>query len=117
VACNGNNTISLGSGNDNVVAGDGDNLLVAGLGHVNIQVGNGKNILIDGSVQLSQNALGQVLGDWMTGDDADVQSILSGAITYNKTNANTLLAGKGLDWFWATYAKDKINNKPGDLLN
>jgi hypothetical protein len=135
VACNGNNTISLGNGNDNVVAGDGnnvivtgggndniragngDNLIVGGLGHVNIQVGNGKNILIDGSVQLTQNALGQVLGDWMSGDDTDVQSMLSGAIIYNTTNGNTLHAGTGLDWFWATYAKDKINNKPGDLLN
>jgi hypothetical protein len=35
----------------------------------------------------------------------------------NTTNANTLLAGSGLDWFFAKYAKDTLNNKPTDSLN
>jgi hypothetical protein len=30
---------------------------------------------------------------------------------------NVMLAGRGLDWFWAAYAKDLIDRKPGDLWN
>ncbi|HEV3341571.1 MAG TPA: choice-of-anchor Q domain-containing protein [Pirellulales bacterium] len=135
LAGNGNNNIKVGSGNDNVIVGDGnnvvvaggghdliwagngDNLIVGGLGHDYIVVGNGNNILIDGSVQLSQDALGQVLNEWIAGDITDVRKTLSGAVTYNQTNANTLIAGKGLDWFWDLYGHDHTNRKSTDLLN
>jgi hypothetical protein len=117
LAGNGNNVIVTGNGDDLIVAGNGDNLIVGGLGHHTILVGNGKNILIDGSVQLTTDVLEQVLGDWMAGDITDAANILTPAITFNASNANTLLAGKGFDWFWATYAKDHTNRKPTDLLN
>jgi hypothetical protein len=38
-------------------------------------------------------------------------------VTFNTRNTNTLLAGSGLDWFWATYANDKLNRKATDLLD
>jgi hypothetical protein len=42
---------------------------------------------------------------------------LLGTVTDNNSNANTLQAGSGLDWFWATFANDHLNNKATDLLN
>ena len=118
----GNNVLVEGNGNDNVHAGNGNNLIVAGLGQHTVQVGNGRNILIDGSVTLSQSgdSLTQVLNDWMAhGSSAsNVASIRSRlVVTYNTSHANTIQVGSGLDWFWATYAKDKTNRKPNDLLN
>jgi hypothetical protein len=61
-----------------------------------------------------------VLGDWMqygnsTANVATVRSLL-GQVTYNSEYNNTLQAGSGLDWFWATFHGDKVNNKKGDLL-
>jgi hypothetical protein len=139
-AGNGNNTISAGNGNDNVavgngdnvvvtgngqdyiVAGNGDNLIVAGLGQHTVLVGNGSNILIDGSVQLTQSdvSLRQVLDDWIAyGNQAVNVAYISSLllVTDNSQYANTLHAGSGLDWFWATYAKDCLNVKSTDLLN
>ena len=111
-----------GNGNDKITAGNGDNLIVAGLGQHTVRAGNGSNILIDGSVQLTESgdSLQQVLADWVQYGDtaANVASIRSRlAVTYNSDHANTLHAGSGLDWFWYTYARDKTNRKPGDLLN
>jgi hypothetical protein len=118
----GNNVVVEGNGNDKITAGNGDNLIVDGLGQHTVTVGNGRNILIDGSVQLTQSvdSLRQVLDDWVQYGDlaANVASIRSRlAVTYNSDHANTLDAGSGLDWFWYTYAKDKANHKPTDLLN
>jgi Ca2+-binding RTX toxin-like protein len=118
----GNNVVVEGNGNDKITAGNGDNLIVAGLGQHTVTAGNGSNILIDGSVQLTQSgdSLRQVLDDWVQYGDlaANVASIRSRlAVTYNSDHANTLHAGSGLDWFWYTYARDKTNRKPGDLLN
>gem|GEM_PF-2757821 len=118
----GNNVIVEGNGNDGILAGNGDNLIVAGLGKHTVIAGNGSNILIDGSVQLTQSgdSLRQVLDDWeqfgaLSTNVANIRSRLD--VTYNHTNANTLVAGRGLDWFFATYAGDLTNHKAGDLLN
>jgi Ca2+-binding RTX toxin-like protein len=118
----GNNVVVEGSGNDTVTLGNGDNLIVAGLGQHTVQAGNGSNILIDGSVQLthSGDSLRQVLNDWMRygAVAANVASIRSRlTVTDNTSRANTLLAGSGLDWFWYTYPGDTTNRKPTDLLN
>jgi hypothetical protein len=118
----GNNVLVEGNGNDNVQAGNGDNLIVAGLGQHTVKVGDGCNILIDGSVALSQSgdSLTQVLNDWVTygASSSNVASIRSRlSVTDNSSHANTIQAGKGLDWFWATYTKDKTNRKSTDLLN
>jgi hypothetical protein len=116
----GNNVVVEGNGNDKVSAGNGDNLIVAGLGHHTVSAGNGSNILIDGSVQLSQSGdtLQQVLEDWVLHGKSYVANIRSRlAVTYNSSHANTLDGGRGLDWFWYTYAKDKTNRKATDLLN
>jgi Ca2+-binding RTX toxin-like protein len=124
-AGDGNNVIVTGGGNDNIHAGNGDNLIADGGGHDNVQTGNGNNILIDGSVRLTQpgDTLAQVLSDWM-GDiqahdtAAEIAALIEPrlAVTYNTTNPNTLHAGTGFDWFWAAYAKDNVNKKPGDLV-
>jgi hypothetical protein len=136
----GNNTLTLGNGNDTVRLGDGSNvvvtgngtntievgngpnLVVAGLGVHNVKAGNGSNILVDGSVQLTQSgdSLRQVLGDWIvhgksTSNVACIRSRL--AVTYNRTYANTLKAGSGLDWFWYLYGWDIINRKSTDVLD
>jgi Ca2+-binding RTX toxin-like protein len=116
-AGDGNNVIVEGNGNDQIQAGNGDNLIVGGLGHHTIQAGNGNNILIDGNVQLSPDVLEQVLSDWIANDLTDVANILTPAITYNTTNANTITAGTGFDWFWYIYGKDHTNRKATDLLN
>jgi hypothetical protein len=118
----GNNVVVEGNGNDTIFAGNGNNLIVAGLGPHTVRVGNGSNILIDGSVQLTQSgdSLRQVLNDWAQygAQPANVASIRSRlAVTYNTSYANTLTAGSGLDWFWVTYPKDSTNRKPTDLLN
>ena len=39
------------------------------------------------------------------------------AETYNMYYANTLHAGSGLNWFWATDAEDRLNVKKTDWLN
>ena len=119
-----------GNGHDNVIAGNGDNLIVAGLGKHAVQVGNGINILIDGSVQLTQagDTLGNVLADStndLLNDGSNPTKLAADAsgirtrlhVTDNTSNANTLHAGSGLDWFWATYAHDNLNVKKTDLLN
>ncbi|OYV65314.1 MAG: hypothetical protein B7X07_03495, partial [Actinobacteria bacterium 21-64-8] len=124
-AGDGNNVIVAGSGNDNIQVGDGDNLIVGGTGRDIIHAGNGNNILIDGSVLQSTDQLWAVLDQWIAdiqaGDAASaIATDLSNGLTitaYNTSNANTLNAGKGFDAFFATYAKDKLNDKPGDLLN
>ncbi len=117
----GNNIVVEGNGNDNVQAGNGDNLIVGGGGKDNLQVGNGSNILIDGAVNSANIAvLEQVLSEWVQYGSADVaiiRSQLTGLVTYNTTNANTLDAGSGLDWFWDIYSRDHTNRKATDLLN
>ena len=60
------------------------------------------------------------LDDWISGGKspvnvANIRSRLH--VTDNSSHANKLTAGKGLDWFWATYTKDSINRKAIDLLN
>jgi Ca2+-binding RTX toxin-like protein len=116
---NGSNVVVEGNGHDQVQAGNGNNLIVGGLGKHTIQVGNGSNILIDGSVTGNTAALTQALADWVASGKSDAGTIrtLLGTVTFNTTNANTLLAGSGLDWFWATYAKDQLNIKPTDSHN
>jgi len=128
---NGHNTVTLGNGTNVVVggtgtnvihAGNGNNLLVGGLGHDSLTAGNGSNILIDGSVQLSHSSdsLDQVLSDWVRAGSsaANIAAIRSRLqVTDNAINKNTLHAGKGLDWFWATFAQDHLNRKATDLLN
>jgi hypothetical protein len=117
---NGNNVVVTGNGNDAIGAGNGDNLIVAGLGHHAVVVGNGSNILIDGSVTLTQSddSLRHVLNEWIqSGKNAAASIRAELAVTDNTNNANTMLAGSGLDWFWETYSKDTTNRKPGDLLN
>jgi Ca2+-binding RTX toxin-like protein len=119
---NGNNVVVEGNGNDNIKAGNGDNLIVAGLGRHTVQAGNGSNILIDGSVQLTQSgdSLRQVLNDWtqygaLAANVASIRARLK--VTYNTSYANTLDAGSSLDWFWEIYGKDSTNRKATDLLN
>ena len=66
---NGNNVVTTGNGTDTITAGNGDNLIAAGLGQHTVQVGSGSNILIDGSVtltRLSTDSLRQVLNDWIS---------------------------------------------------
>ncbi|MGH7140335.1 MAG: MBG domain-containing protein, partial [Pirellulales bacterium] len=123
-AGDGNNVIVAGGGNDQIQVGDGDNLVVGGMGHTNVAAGNGNNILIDGSVSQSTDQLWAVLDQWM----ADIQNVDAASaiasdlengltIQYNTTNGNRLGAGSGFDAFFATYAKDNLNAKPGDLVN
>ncbi|HVX13283.1 MAG TPA: hypothetical protein VHC22_19015 [Pirellulales bacterium] len=125
---NGNNVIVTGTGNSNVTAGNGDNLIVGGLGHDNIQAGNGNNILIDGSVAQNSAALEQVLNEWISDlallnhglTAQQIAALIRPSLTvaqYNKSSANTLNAGTGLDWFWDTYSHDHTNRKSTDLLN
>jgi predicted outer membrane repeat protein len=116
---NGNNVVVTGNGHNTIQAGNGNNLIVGGLGNHTIQVGNARNILIDGSVTANTAALTQALADWVASGKSDAATIrtLLGTVTLNTTNANTLLAGSGLDWFFAKYAKDTLNNKPTDSLN
>jgi hypothetical protein len=115
---NGNNLFLEGNGNDLVLAGNGDNLIVGGLGKHAILAGNGSNILIDGSVALSTAALDQVLAEWVQNGGspanvATIRSTLTPALTPNFSNANTLLAGSGSDWFWAnSLAQDHLNRTP-----
>ena len=75
-------------------------------------------------MSLPIDTLLQVLGDWIDygntksgADFAYIDSALLGSVTFNNHNANTLHAGSGLDWFWATDAKDNLNIKKTDLLN
>jgi hypothetical protein len=118
----GNNVLVEGSGQDAISAGYGDNLIVAGRGQHSVQVGNGNNILIDGDVTLTQSGdtLEKVLRAWeacgrSASEIASIRARLN--VTYNDTYANTLQAGRGLDWFWETYANDVTNRKPSDILN
>jgi hypothetical protein len=95
---------------------------VAALSRHIVQVSD-SNIQIDGSVQLTQSgdSLRQVLDDyWIAYGDqadniADVRSRL--LVTCNTDYANTLHAGSGLDWFWATDTPDNLNAKRTDLRN
>ena len=121
---NGNNVVVVLSAatttNDQIQAGNGDNLLVGGLGQEKIQTGNGSNILIDGAAAASTATLDQILSEWMlcgSGAASDIRNKLDAIVTYNTSNANTLQAGNGLDWFWTTYAPDHTNRKATDLLN
>ena len=97
-------------------------MIVGGLGKHTLKVGNGRNILVDGTVQLAKanDTLALVLSDWSSKGSvptnvADIRSRLR--VTNNTANANTLLAGTGLDWFWGTDNLDTTNKKSTDLLN
>lgn len=121
-ASNGNNRLTLDDGGDEVHAGKGVNLIVTGLGRHTVQVGNGSNMFIDGSVQLthSGDSLRQVLDDWIAygAHAANVADIRSRPlVTCNTQYANTLHAGSGLDWFWATDTQGNLHAKPIDLRN
>jgi hypothetical protein len=48
-------------------------------------------------------------------NDANNRSRLS--VTYNTQYANTLHAGKGLEWFWFTDTQDNVNTRPNDVRN
>jgi hypothetical protein len=76
---------------------------------------------MDGAVNDSLAVLDQILSEWAQEGNsaANVAAIRSqlGAVTYNTQDANTLEAGSGIDWFWATFAQDKLNRKSTDLLN
>ncbi len=126
VAGNGNNIIVAGSGNNYLRAGNGVNLIAGGPGRDTILAGNGDNILIDGSVQLTQpgDTLSTVLANWVSDIQhhdtaAQIAALIAPrlSITFNKTSANTIEAGNGFDWFWATYAHDHTDRKSTDLLN
>jgi len=118
----GNNAIVAGGGNNTIQAGNGSNLIVGGLGKDSMTAGKGNNILIDGSVNLSTGQLAAILfNEWIPSGttvttQAQIRTQLTGNITYNTTNANTLNAGGGFDWFWETYVRDHLNKKP-NLLN
>ncbi len=119
---NGNNVVVTGNGNNYLQVGNGDNLIAAGLGQHTVVAGTGSNILIDGSVTLTKSgdSLAAVLNDWtvsggLAANVADIRSRL--AVTDNSSNANILVAGGGLDWFWATFGGDTTNRKGTDLLN
>ena len=121
-AGNGNNVVVTGNGTNLIQVGNGNNLIAAGLGQHTVVAGNGSNILIDGSVGLTQSgdSLASVLNDWTLsgGSSANVASIRSRlAVTDNSSNANILVAGSGLDWFWETFGMDTTNRKGTDLLN
>ena len=73
-------------------------------------------------MQLTQagDSLRKVLNDWMqfgasAGNVANIRARLS--VAYNSSNADTLLSGNGLDWFWYTYGRDSTNRTATDLLN
>src|SRR5262249_21295053 len=118
----GVNTIMAGDGDDSINAGKGDNLIVAALSRPIVEVGNGSNILIDDSVQWTQSgdSLRQVFDDRIVYGDqaanvADIRSRL--LVTCATHYANTLHAGSGLDWFWATDTQDNLNARWTDLRN
>ncbi len=123
-ACNSNNVMTLSTGNDMVYVGDGANMPMVGDDNDSINAGEGDDLivaaldrhtlLIDGSVQLTQNgdSFRQVLDDWITyrtqaANVADTRSRL--LVMCNTHYANTLHAGSGLDWFWATDTQDNLN--------
>jgi hypothetical protein len=75
-------------------------------------------------VNLPIATLGLVLNAWVdygtthsTADFTFIHQTLLAAVTYNTHYANTLLAGSGLDWFWATNPHDHLNVKTHDLRN
>ncbi len=116
------NTIMAGYGNDSIYAGKGDNLIVAGLGRPLVQVGSGSNLLIFGNVQLTHSgeSLRRVFDDWIAYGDqaANVADIRSRQLLACNTHyANTVQAGSGLDWFWATDTQDNLNAQRTDLRN
>ncbi len=119
---NGNNVVVTGNGTDSILAGNGNNLIAAGLGQHTVVAGTGSNILIDGTVTLTKSgdSLTAVLSDWtqIGGVSTNVASIRSRlTVTDNSGNANMMVAGSGLDWFWETFGQDMTNRKATDLLN
>jgi hypothetical protein len=59
-----------------------------------------------------------VLTAWINQGLAASNSIRSRLdVTYNTSDANVLLAGTGLDWFWDIFPDDFTNRKPPDLLS
>jgi hypothetical protein len=121
---NGNNVIVAGGGDNTITAGNGSNLIVGGLGKDSLTAGSGNNLFIDGSVNLSTGQLAAILfNQWIpsgttSATQAQIRSQLTapGVLTYNTTNANTLSAGGGFNWFWYADAQDHVNKKP-NLLN
>jgi Ca2+-binding RTX toxin-like protein len=115
------NIVVEGNGTDSVAASDGNNLVVVGLGHHTIQVGNGINILIDGSatVTMSGDSFRQILDAWVANPTASNQAAIRKrfTVTDNTTNANTLTAGTGIDWFFYKNPPTTSNKKATDFLN
>src|SRR5262249_46846059 len=120
----GSNVVVEGNGNDNVTAGNGNNLIVAGLGHDTIKVGNGNNILIAGSASVNSpgDSFRKILNDWTTWTKQKPPVPYPTSIrqrftvNYNTTNASTLTAGSGIDWFFYK-SPTTSNKKPTDFLN
>ena len=118
---NGNNVVVEGNGTDTMTVGNGNNFLVGGLGSHTLTAGNGINILIDGSATVVKpnDSFRSILNDWVANPAASNQSKIRARFTvnYNTTNANTLTAGTGVDWFFYTYKKTTSNKKKTDFLN
>ncbi len=118
-AAGGIDTVQAGNGTNTITLGN--NLVAVGPGSNSVKVGNGRYLLIDGTVQLTRSgdSFRQVLSDWTPygaapANVADLPARLH--VTYYSNTSTTLQAGSGLDWFWAQYAKDRLNKKASDLL-
>jgi hypothetical protein len=121
------NILIGGSSSDMIAAGSGRSVIIGGGGGDVIAGGSGDDILISGTTTFDNNfaALASILAEWQRTDKTYSQRISDlrggnglnganklvwGSTVLDDNNADTLVGGAGLDWFFA-------NQGPGGLVD
>jgi Ca2+-binding RTX toxin-like protein len=121
----GNNVLCGSGGNDTLVGGSGRDILIGGPGADVLKAGDGGDILVAGSLAFDTDLarLGALLAEWSRTDLSFGQridhllnggglNVLDGAPVLLNAGMvldggrNTLIGGRGQDWFWGTIKGD-----------
>jgi hypothetical protein len=121
------NILIGGASSDMITAGSGRSVIIGGGGGDVITGGSGDAILISGTTTFDNNfaALASILAEWQRTDKTYSQRITDlrtgtglngankliwGSTVLDDNNADTLVGGAGLDWFFA-------NQGPGGIID
>jgi hypothetical protein len=127
-----NNVVVGGGGTDRLIGGQGRDILIGGAGQATLQAGSGGDILIGGTTAYDNNAaaLASVLAEWSSADDyatriARISGSMSGGLNtvllnsstvHTNGQANNLLGGAGLDWYFAGVLDALFNKAVSEVI-
>lgn len=129
-----NNIVVGGSGNNLMTGGTGRDILIAGSGTSTLVSGLGQDILIGGSTDYDHNltALYALMAEWgrtdasystrvghlngSLGGGLNGSYFLNGATVHGNANADNLVGGPALEWFFAAVNDRLFNVTNGETV-